>query len=90
MDYPILTIGQLSAHLRSLRKALHLTQTQLGLRVGLSQSRIGKMERNPAVVSVGEFLKIITALNVLLVLRAPTEPPPALPDSAPAAEIISA
>jgi HTH-type transcriptional regulator / antitoxin HipB len=76
MDYQILTTAQLSSHLRSLRKAQNLTQTQLGLRVGLSQSRIGKMERNPAQVSVGELVKILTALDVRIVLReAPAKPP---------------
>jgi HTH-type transcriptional regulator / antitoxin HipB len=75
MDYEILTTAQLSTHLRSLRKSQKLTQTQLGLRVGLSQSRIGKMERDPARVSIGELLKILIALDVRIVLRAASVSP---------------
>jgi HTH-type transcriptional regulator / antitoxin HipB len=75
MDYEILTTAQLSSHLRSLRKSRNLTQTQLGLRVGLSQSRIGKIERDPSHVSAGELLKIFTALDVRIVLQAAARGP---------------
>ena len=68
-QYPILTAAQLSSHLRSLRRAQNLTQTQLGIRVGLSQSRIGKIERSPARVSIGELLKILAVLGVRVVLQ---------------------
>jgi HTH-type transcriptional regulator/antitoxin HipB len=71
MNYPILTAAQLSSHLRSLRKARGITQTQLGRRVGLSQSRIGKIERDPALVSVGELLRILGELGVCVLLQGP-------------------
>ncbi len=81
MDYPVVTAAQLSAHLRSLRKAQKLTQRQLGLRIGLSQSRLGKIERNPTHVGVGELFKVLAELNVLIVLRAsPVETSPNTPD----------
>jgi HTH-type transcriptional regulator / antitoxin HipB len=70
MNYPILTTAQLSSHLSSLRKARNLTQTQLGTRVGLNQSRIGKIERDPAHVSVGTLLKILAVLDVRVMLLA--------------------
>lgn len=71
MKYPILTTAQLSAYLRSLRKARHLSQAELGSRLGLSQTRIGTIERNPADVSVGQILTILTLLGGRLVLEVP-------------------
>lgn len=72
MDYPIQTAAQLSAHLRSLRKAQNLTQAQLGARVGLNQARIGKIERDPTHVSVGQLMKVLATLGVRIVLQGPT------------------
>jgi HTH-type transcriptional regulator/antitoxin HipB len=69
MDYLIQTAAQLSAHLRSLRKARGLTQAKLGDRVGLDQTRVAKIERDPRLVSVGQLLRILTALSVRVVLR---------------------
>lgn len=63
------TPAQLPAHLRSLRKARNLTQAQLGAQVGLDQTRIAKIERDPAVVSVGQLMKLLTALRVRVVLN---------------------
>ena len=78
MKYPILTAAQLSAHLRSLRKARHLTQAELGSRLGVSQTRIGTIERNPSDVSIGQILTIVTLLGGRLVLEVPErEAPPA-------------
>jgi Helix-turn-helix len=42
------TTPQLAAHLRSLRKSRSLTQAQLGAIIGVDQTRIAKIERNPA------------------------------------------
>jgi HTH-type transcriptional regulator / antitoxin HipB len=69
MNYQIQTAAQLSAHLRSLRKARNLTQTQLGKHVRLNQARIGKIERDPAHVSVGQLLQILAALNTRVWLQ---------------------
>lgn len=68
------TAAQLATHLRSLRKSRELTQAQLGALVGLDQTRIAKIERNPGLVSVDQLLKILTALGVQIVLqpRAPS------------------
>jgi HTH-type transcriptional regulator / antitoxin HipB len=68
------TAAQLATHLRSLRKSRELTQAQLGALVGLDQTRIAKIERNPGLVSVEQLLKILTALGVQMVLqpRAPS------------------
>jgi HTH-type transcriptional regulator/antitoxin HipB len=71
MDYPVLTPAQLAAHLRSLRKAQNLTQAQLGAKVGLSQPRIGKIERDPRQVSIGQLMHILALLGVRLILQTP-------------------
>ena len=71
MEYRIVTTAQLTAHLRSLRRVRKLTQAELGNRLGLSQTRIGTIERNPAEVSVGQIMDILTALGGRLVLVVP-------------------
>jgi HTH-type transcriptional regulator / antitoxin HipB len=73
MDYPILSPGQLSAHLRALRKARGLSQAQLGAVLGVGQTRITRIERDPTAVSVEQLLSLLGALGVQLVLR-PTGP----------------
>jgi HTH-type transcriptional regulator/antitoxin HipB len=70
MDYPIQSPGQLSAHLRSLRKSRGLNQVQLGALLGVGQTRIARIERDPAAVSVEQFLALLGALGVQMVLRA--------------------
>ena len=69
MDYPIQTPGQLSAHLRSLRKSRGLNQVQLGAVLGVGQTRIARIERDPTAVSVGQFLALLGALGAQMVLR---------------------
>jgi HTH-type transcriptional regulator / antitoxin HipB len=88
MDYLLQTPAQLATHLRSLRKAKSLTQTQLGQLVGLDQSRIAKIERNPRLISVGQLLKILNALSVQVILQserppAKSQPPTRPPDCDP-------
>ena len=68
-DFPIQTPQQLSSHLRSLRKRLHLSQGQLGIRLGVEQARVGKIERNPGVVSVEQLLELLATLDAELVIR---------------------
>jgi HTH-type transcriptional regulator/antitoxin HipB len=85
MDYLLQTPAQLAKHLPSLRNARHLTQTQLGMLVGLDQTRIAKIEADPRRVSVGQLFKILSALGVqvqLLSNEADSEPkaPPAAAD----------
>jgi HTH-type transcriptional regulator/antitoxin HipB len=75
MHYLIQTPSQLSAHLRSLRKAQGLTQAQLGRQAGLDQTRIAKIERDPRLVSVGQLLRILSLLGVRIVLQTSTELP---------------
>ncbi len=53
MDFLIAISDQLAPQLRSLRKARRLSQADLALKLGLSQSRIAAIERNPAAEVLG-------------------------------------
>jgi len=71
MDYPIVTPQQLATHLRALRKARNLTQAELALRLGLTQSRLGKIERHPETVSLDQLIKTLNLLGARLVISVP-------------------
>jgi HTH-type transcriptional regulator/antitoxin HipB len=78
MDYPLLLPEQLKSHLKSLRKARGLTQVQLGRLLGLGQVRVAEIEANPTAIGVDQLFKLLSALNVSVVLReneAPRLPP---------------
>jgi HTH-type transcriptional regulator/antitoxin HipB len=66
MGYIIQVPGQLSSHLRALRKAQNLSQTELGTRLGLSQARIARIEGDPLSVSVEQLLRVLAALGARL------------------------
>ena len=61
--------SQLADHLRAFRKARALTQAQLGRLVGLDQTRIAKIERDPSRVSVATLLQLLAVLRVRVVLQ---------------------
>ena len=63
------TPAQLSDHLRSFRKTRGLTQAQLGKRAGINQARVAKIERDPRLVSVGQLMKLLAALQVRVLLQ---------------------
>src|SRR5687767_7180182 len=69
MDYLVATVVQLSAHLRALRAARGLTQTDVGRLLGVKQSRIADIERDPGSISVTQMHKLLSALGAHLVLR---------------------
>jgi len=69
MDYPINFSDQLKQHLRALRRARGLTQTQLGELLGIGQVRVADIERDPSAISVAQLFKVLAALDVRLVLR---------------------
>jgi HTH-type transcriptional regulator/antitoxin HipB len=71
------TPAQLSNHLRSFRKARGLTQAALGQLVGLDQTRIAKIERDPRLVSVGQLLKLLAVLHVRVLLQPVSDKPQA-------------
>lgn len=75
-DYPIQSPGQLASHLRALRKVRGLSQAQLGALLGVHQTRVARIERDPTAVSVAQFLDLLNALAVQMVLHSTGGPPP--------------
>ena len=63
MSFLIQTPSQLAAHLRALRTSKGWSQAQLGAKINLSQGRIARIEKDPLNISVGQFLKILSALD---------------------------
>jgi HTH-type transcriptional regulator / antitoxin HipB len=69
MRYSIQLPSQLSSHMRALRKAKGLSQADLGLRLGLSQARIARIEGEPLSISTEQLLAVLAALGVQMVLE---------------------
>lgn len=69
MDYTLNFPEQLGLHLKSLRKAAGMSQTQLAQLLGVTQSRVAAIEKDPAAVSLGQFLQILQLLDAGLVIR---------------------
>ena len=70
---PIQSPSQLSTHLKSLRKAQGLTQAQLGARIGVGQTRVADIEKQPGAVSVEQLLQVLHALDTRLLLAPPRQ-----------------
>lgn len=66
--YSLQASAQLSVHLKSLRKARGLTQTALGLRLGIKQVRVADIEKNPGAVSLDQLMQVLHALDARLQL----------------------
>jgi HTH-type transcriptional regulator/antitoxin HipB len=74
VDYSVQLSGQLQKLLKSLRKSRHMTQAQLARRLGVVQSRVADIEREPGAVSVEQLLQVLAMLGAQMVVReAPTE-----------------
>ena len=69
MDFPLATVAQFTDHLRALRKARGMTQADLGRIIGVSQSRIADIERDPGSVGVTQMHQILSALGGQMILR---------------------
>ncbi|CAN5622143.1 hypothetical protein BH09PSE5_BH09PSE5_10560 [soil metagenome] len=69
MDYPFQLSGQLQQLLKSLRKSRNLTQAELAQRLGVVQSRIADIERDPGAVSVEQLLQVLAILGAQMVVR---------------------
>lgn len=71
MHYLVQSPAQLGDHIRAIRKARGMTQAQLGQRLGLDQTRISKIEKDPTSISVDLLFDLLIALGVRVSL-APT------------------
>lgn len=69
MDHLLQLPDQLALHLKSLRKAAGVSQTQLAQRLGVSQSRVAAIERDPAAISVRQLMEILQLLDADLLMR---------------------
>lgn len=70
-DYHLRTAEQLSTLLRAFRKESGLTQSEVALRLGVTQQTYSTLERNAESVGVGRLLKLLGILGVELVLSKP-------------------
>nr|WP_283254268.1 helix-turn-helix transcriptional regulator [Ramlibacter paludis] len=59
-----MTASQVGHYLQSARKAAGLSQAELALRIGLGQSRLSKLEQDPASLTVDQLLRICGALRL--------------------------
>ncbi|MFG0789326.1 helix-turn-helix domain-containing protein [Delftia tsuruhatensis] len=69
MDHLLQLPDRLALHLKSLRKAAGVSQAELAQRLGVSQSRVAAIERDPAAISVRQLMEILQLLDVDLLMR---------------------
>ncbi|MEN9892664.1 MAG: hypothetical protein RLY78_2959 [Pseudomonadota bacterium] len=69
MDYPVQLTRQLQPLLKSLRKSRQMTQAELARRLGVVQSRVADIERDPGAVSVEQLLQVLSLLGAQLLIR---------------------
>jgi HTH-type transcriptional regulator/antitoxin HipB len=69
LDYPVQLSSQLQQMLKSLRKSRHMTQAELARRLGVVQSRVADIERDPGAVSVEQLLQVLAMLGAQMVVR---------------------
>jgi len=70
-DFPLRTAEQLPLLLQAFRKESGLTQSDVALRLGVTQQTVSTLERNAETVGVGRLLKLLGILGVELVLSKP-------------------
>jgi HTH-type transcriptional regulator / antitoxin HipB len=70
MRFTLQTPTQLPSQLRSLRKARGLSQADLGQLLGLSQSRVARIESGAAQVSVQTLMAVLAQLGARLCIDA--------------------
>ena len=69
MDATTRTPQQLGQALRSRRKTLNLSQTQVGSKVGMKQDTVSQLEIRTASSTVGTLFKALSALGLEMVVR---------------------
>lgn len=69
MDYPVQIASQLKQLLKSLRKSRQITQADLARRLGVVQSRVADIERDPGAVSVDQLMQVLALLGAQVVVR---------------------
>jgi HTH-type transcriptional regulator/antitoxin HipB len=69
MQYPVHTAQQLATALRSRRTQMEMTQRDAGQAVGLLAKTVSGLETDPERASVRSLLRLLSALELELVLR---------------------
>ena len=69
-DFTVRTTEQLPQLLKAFRKAAHLTQGDVAMRLGVTQQTVSELERNAETVSAARLMKLMNILGVEWVLRA--------------------
>lgn len=69
MDYSVQLSSQLQKLLKSLRKSRQMTQADLARRLGVVQSRVADIERDPGAVSVEQLLQVLAMLGAQMVIH---------------------
>jgi HTH-type transcriptional regulator/antitoxin HipB len=82
-EYPLRTVEQLSILLQAFRKESGLTQSEVALRLGVTQQTYSTLERNADSVGVARLLKLLGILGVELVLSKPPSSNDATADTPP-------
>ena len=62
------TATQIGAIVRRARRARHLSQMELGKKIGLRQATISKLEKGEPATQLSTFLDVLTALDLELAL----------------------
>lgn len=70
-EYQLRTAEQLSILLQAFRKESGMTQSEVALRLGVTQQTYSTLERNAESVGVARLLKLLGILGVELVLSKP-------------------
>ena len=71
VDYPVQLASQLRQLLKSLRKSRRMAQAELARRLGVVQSRVADIERDPGAVSVEQLLQVLAMLGAQVVVGPP-------------------
>ncbi|GAB1436065.1 HTH-type transcriptional regulator/antitoxin HipB [Sphaerotilus sulfidivorans] len=80
MKHLLRTTYQLGQLLQSARKRAGWSQTELAVRINLSQSRLSKLEQNPGSMTVDQLLALCGSLGLDLTLQVRgTDEPAATP-----------
>lgn len=73
-QFTVRTAEQLPPLLQAFRKEAGLTQSEVALRLGVSQQTYSAMERNADKVGTARLLKLLNILGVELALSKPPQP----------------
>jgi HTH-type transcriptional regulator/antitoxin HipB len=69
MNYTVYTPRQLGQVLKGQRSTQHLTQAEVAKSVGLLPKTVSKLERDPDTATLESLFKLLSALQLELVVR---------------------